>query len=43
VWTDTPWAPGETELRHLRVVILSREMTAKKVKEDRLGHGRRDR
>jgi hypothetical protein len=37
VWTDTSWAPGETGLPHLRVVILSREMTAKKVKEDRLG------
>jgi hypothetical protein len=30
VWADTPWAPGETRSPHLRVVILSPEMTAKK-------------
>jgi hypothetical protein len=37
VWIDTPWAPRETGLPHLRVVILSPEMTATKCKEDRLG------
>jgi hypothetical protein len=37
VWTDAPWVPGETGSPHLRVVILSREMTAKKCKESRLG------
>src|SRR5216684_5449304 len=37
VWTDTPWAPGETRSPHLRVVILSPKMTAKKCKESQLG------
>lgn len=36
VWTETPWAPGETGSPHLRVVILSLEMTAKKCKESQL-------
>ena len=36
-WTDAPWVPGETRSPHLRVVILSHEMTAKKCKESRLG------
>src|SRR6202158_2991903 len=33
VWTETPWAPGETRSPHLRVVILSPQMTAKRCKE----------
>jgi hypothetical protein len=37
VWTDTPWTPGETRSRHVRVVILSPDMTAKKCKDDQLG------
>src|ERR1700730_9929083 len=37
VWTETPWAPGETRLPHLRVVILSPEMTAKKCRGAQLG------
>jgi hypothetical protein len=37
VWTDIPWAAGETRSPHLRVVILSPQMTAKKCKEDDLG------
>ena len=37
VWTDTAWAPGETRSPHLRVVILSLQMTANKCKESRLG------
>jgi hypothetical protein len=37
VWTDTPWAPGETRSPHIRVVILSPQMTAKKCKEDQIG------
>jgi hypothetical protein len=36
-WTDAPWVPGETRSPHVRVVILSHEMTAKKCKESRLG------
>jgi hypothetical protein len=34
VWTETPWAPGETRSPHLRVVILGREMTAKMCKKE---------
>jgi hypothetical protein len=37
VWTETPWAPGETRSPHLRVVILSLQMTTMKCKEDQLG------
>src|ERR1700687_5809164 len=37
VWTETPWAPGETRSPHLRVVILSPQMTAKRCKESQLG------
>jgi hypothetical protein len=37
VWTETPWAPGETRSPHLRVVILSPQMTANKCKESQLG------
>jgi hypothetical protein len=37
VWTDTPWPRGETRLPHLRVVILSPEMTAKKCQAAQLG------
>jgi hypothetical protein len=37
VWTETPWAPGQTRSPHLRVVILSPEMTAKKCKGAQLG------
>jgi hypothetical protein len=37
VWTETPWVPGETRSPHLRVVILSPEMTAKKCKGAQLG------
>jgi hypothetical protein len=37
VWTETPWAPGETRSPHLRVLILSPEMTAKKCKDQQLG------
>src|ERR1700688_562516 len=37
VWTETPWAPGQTRSPHLRVVILSPEMTAKKCKGTQLG------
>jgi hypothetical protein len=37
VWTDAPWVPGEPRSPHLRVVILSHEMTAKKCRESRLG------
>jgi hypothetical protein len=36
VWTETPWAPGETRSPHLRVVILSPQMTAMKCKESQL-------
>ena len=39
VWTDAPWVPGEPRSPHLRVVILSHEMTAKKCRESRLGRG----
>jgi hypothetical protein len=37
VWTETPWAPSETRSPHLRVVILSPQMTAMKCKESQLG------
>jgi hypothetical protein len=37
LWTETPWAPGETGSLHLRVVILSPEMIAKKCKDGHLG------
>ena len=34
VWTETPWAPGETRSPHIRVVILGREMTATMCKKE---------
>ena len=37
VWTETPRAPGATRSPHLRVVILSAEMTAKMCKDAQLG------
>jgi hypothetical protein len=37
VWTETPWALAVTRSPHLRVVILSPEMTAKKCKGAQLG------
>src|SRR5579864_6161047 len=37
VWTDAPWVHGEPRSPHLRVVILTHEMTAKKCRESRLG------
>src|ERR1700730_5583441 len=37
VWTDTPWAPNVTRSPHLRVVILSPQMTAMKCKESQHG------
>ena len=36
VWTDASWAAGEPGALHLRVLILSAEMTAKKCKDAQL-------